>query len=342
VLDALGAARSAPVVVPLSAPAASALSVPPVARTPAPTKAPKRRGGGGLLSTLVLLLGLTAVAAVLTPKSLLELATRRVPAVQKLIDLRTKYGIPDWIGAKLKGSLLVTAKGPNNAPVKGVRVFLDGALRCEEVPCRVEDLKNGSHVVRVSAEGHEATADRAIIVDGETAFDVSLIPTKSEEPPPPPVVLAKPPATGTSEPPAAPAAPTAMIDADDPALAAGASAPSSNRAMAAAARPKQAAAAPALARRLAGEAAAPAAKEKPAAAAAAAEEPAAADDKGIMRLSSTPSSNVVVDGRPIGMTPKTVRVKAGSHTVVFASGTDRNVQSVNVKPGATISVGAKF
>lgn len=39
--------------------------------------------------------------------------------------------------------------------------------------------------------------------------------------------------------------------------------------------------------------------------------------RGMLRVSSLPSAHVVLDGRPIGMTPKLVPVSAGEHTVLF-------------------------
>lgn len=47
------------------------------------------------------------------------------------------------------------------------------------------------------------------------------------------------------------------------------------------------------------------------------EEPVVEGARGMLRVSSLPSAHVVLDGRPIGMTPKLVPVSAGEHTVLF-------------------------
>ncbi len=65
---------------------------------------------------------------------------------------------------------------------------------------------------------------------------------------------------------------------------------------------------------------------------------------GYLNFNSIPVSNVVVDGRPIGTTPKTsVRVRAGKHSVVFVhSEHGRRAQSVFVAPGARRTVAVRF
>ena len=65
---------------------------------------------------------------------------------------------------------------------------------------------------------------------------------------------------------------------------------------------------------------------------------------GYLNFNSIPVSNVVVDGRPIGTTPKTsVRVRAGKHNVVFVhSEHGRRAQSVFVAPGARRTVAVRF
>jgi serine/threonine-protein kinase len=75
------------------------------------------------------------------------------------------------------------------------------------------------------------------------------------------------------------------------------------------------------------------------------EEPAAAGGNGTLNLNSIPpGAAVLVDGRPVGRTPKTgVSVSAGSHSVVFKHpelGTKS--ASVTVKAGETKGVGVKF
>ncbi|MBM4363300.1 MAG: hypothetical protein FJ104_11510, partial [Deltaproteobacteria bacterium] len=62
-----------------------------------------------------------------------------------------------------------------------------------------------------------------------------------------------------------------------------------------------------------------------------------------LNINSIPVSSVILDGRPIGPTPKVgLRVSGGAHTVVFVRGSDRKVQSVNVTAGQTKTVAVRF
>ena len=82
----------------------------------------------------------------------------------------------------------------------------------------------------------------------------------------------------------------------------------------------------------------PVAAEPPAAPAAA-----PSGDKAILKLSSTPPANVIVNGRPLGQTPKAVRVSPGPQTVVFFHPQfGRKVMSANLAPGETKSLSAKL
>jgi hypothetical protein len=58
------------------------------------------------------------------------------------------------------GSLVVTVAGPGNKPVDGVEIYVDGVkAACAGSPCRVSELKPGTHLVRVAAAGYPPTAD---------------------------------------------------------------------------------------------------------------------------------------------------------------------------------------
>jgi len=52
-----------------------------------------------------------------------------------------------------------------------------------------------------------------------------------------------------------------------------------------------------------------------------------------LSVNSVPPSKAIVDGRPVGSTPTTVQVPAGSHTVVFMH-KDLGRKSVTVTVGA--------
>ncbi len=69
-----------------------------------------------------------------------------------------------------------------------------------------------------------------------------------------------------------------------------------------------------------------------------------ADEQGTININSLPSSNVILNGRPLGPTPKMgVKVKAGPVTVVFVHPEHgRKVQSTVVKPGGTATVLVRF
>jgi serine/threonine-protein kinase len=70
-----------------------------------------------------------------------------------------------------RGSLVVTVAGPGNKPVDGVEIYVDGAkAACSGSPCRVSDLKPGTHLLKVSAAGYPPTADVGVRVpSGEEA-----------------------------------------------------------------------------------------------------------------------------------------------------------------------------
>jgi PEGA domain len=69
----------------------------------------------------------------------------------------------------------------------------------------------------------------------------------------------------------------------------------------------------------------------------------AASATGSLSITSSPPSNVVLDGRPLGKAPRDVDVPAGSHTVVFVHPQfGRQSITVNVVPGRTTSASADF
>lgn len=71
--------------------------------------------------------------------------------------------------------------------------------------------------------------------------------------------------------------------------------------------------------------------------------PAPSGGSATLNINAIPVSNVILDGRPLGPTPKLgVRVSAGAHTVVFVSGTNRKVVSVIAAAGQTKLVTVRF
>jgi hypothetical protein len=222
------------------------------------------------------------------------------------------------------GSLVATVAGAQGQPVKGLAVFVDGAQRCESSPCRVEELDSGSHFVKVTAPGYIPTAAQAVAVHSgqDAVMRLELSPLKSAKADqqvakddsakdkPAPADNAKPDDDGAVQASNLPAAPTqaaSRAPVYHHAVARHAAAPVHNSA--------------------------PAAKPAP---------PAAPAGKGILVLSSTPATNVVVDGHPLGSTPKAVRVDAGTHTVVFAGEAGRAVRAITVKPDDHLNVAVRF
>lgn len=72
--------------------------------------------------------------------------------------------------------------------------------------------------------------------------------------------------------------------------------------------------------------------------------PAAASGRGTLNINSIPMSNVILDGRPLGTTPKIgVSVSAGTHTVVFIHPEHgRKVSTVNVAAGSVATAAVRF
>jgi serine/threonine-protein kinase len=68
-----------------------------------------------------------------------------------------------------------------------------------------------------------------------------------------------------------------------------------------------------------------------------------ATGNGTLNLTSTPPSNVVLDGKPLGTTPHVgLSVPAGTHTVIFINGSERRRATVTVAPGMPKTVSVKF
>jgi serine/threonine-protein kinase len=72
--------------------------------------------------------------------------------------------------------------------------------------------------------------------------------------------------------------------------------------------------------------------------------PAAAGGKGTLNINSIPVSNVILDGKPLGQTPKVgVAVAPGAHTVIFVHPEHgRKAKSVNVEAGKTAAAIVRF
>lgn len=210
------------------------------------------------------------------------------------------------LAAGSQPTLSVNVSAQGGRSLDELTVFVDGQKRCSSSPCEVSGLDQGSHFVKVTAPGYQPSADRTIELEGQTELSVELLPR------------AKPVSKAPAKQPAAEEADDALTLDDLPTLEEEeAGAPSS-----------------APARRRASRAPttkAPAAEKQP-----------AKSDKAMLSISSNPPANVVVDGRPIGQSPKLVRLSPGTHTVVFVGSEGRRVQTVQVGAGQTKNVAVSF
>jgi serine/threonine-protein kinase len=69
----------------------------------------------------------------------------------------------------------------------------------------------------------------------------------------------------------------------------------------------------------------------------------AVSGSGNLNMNSIPVSNILVDGRPVGTTPKMAyKVSAGSHTVTFLKDGERKAVPVSVGNGQTKTVAVRF
>lgn len=73
------------------------------------------------------------------------------------------------------------------------------------------------------------------------------------------------------------------------------------------------------------------------------EEAVVSGPRGMLRLSSLPAAHVVLDGRPVGMTPKLLPVSAGEHTVLFVHpDLGRRTLRVSVEEADKVEAFARF
>jgi serine/threonine-protein kinase len=71
--------------------------------------------------------------------------------------------------------------------------------------------------------------------------------------------------------------------------------------------------------------------------------PPAASGKGTLNITSSPSAMVILDGRPIGKTPKNgIKVSPGAHSIVFVSDKGRKRATTKVAAGDTKTVSVRF
>jgi hypothetical protein len=189
------------------------------------------------------------------------------------------------------GEVLVTVGGPQDVAVTGAEVFVDGKRACAPAPCRVT-VPIGSRLIGVGAPSYRRPAEKALAVQrgSEEALHFTLLPeeraaVETPAPPPAPVV---------DSPKVEPLAPAEVVSVSDLRVRPEAVKPSLGAQPAAASVPTRA-----LAIDL----------DRPS------ENVAIVSGK--LSITSNPPCNVVLDGRPLGMTPHEVTVAAGAHSVLF-------------------------
>jgi hypothetical protein len=216
------------------------------------------------------------------------------------------------LGSAATGTVAITASGPGGAKVDGLRVLVDGAVKCDSAPCQLTGLSAGTHFVSAEAPGFTTTAARAVSVErgAEAALHIDLSPAAA---------------------PAAAAAPKAEAKAtalDDLKQEAAAKAPTETRAAerATKATEKQ------DARKADAKSDAKKAVTEP------------ATGSGTLNINSIPVASVVLDGRPVGSTPLVgLKVSPGSHSVIFIHPEKgRKASGTTVKAGATSTVAVRF
>jgi len=73
------------------------------------------------------------------------------------------------------------------------------------------------------------------------------------------------------------------------------------------------------------------------------ENPYSPSSAGVLAASSSPSASVIVDGRPVGKSPRVLDLTPGTHTIAFVHPTEgRKSMTVNIKPGQTTNVAVEF
>ncbi|MDI3290304.1 serine/threonine-protein kinase [Polyangium sp. 15x6] len=192
-----------------------------------------------------------------------------------------------------------------------VAIYVDGQERCGTTPCVVGDLAPGDRIVKVVAPGKGEKIVSASVERGEES--PVLIPLEGVEPqranPPDtePPRLVEAPSTPPAESPSVPEV-VGTIPAQTPGDAARAPGPS------------------------------------PTTPAVGTTTTQAAQNNGTLNINSIPVSKVVLDGRPLGSTPKVgLSVPAGTHTVTFIHPEKgKQTVTVTVKAGESKTAAVKF
>ena len=222
------------------------------------------------------------------------------------------------------GTLTVSVVEPGGAVVSTAWVEVDSVIRCQSLPCRIDGVEPGPHVVHAQATGHGQAPSQTVKVEPGAEARLSFTLARG------PRVAAKSPAPVASpkeseaDPTSAPAPQSQTTKAES--AQAGLAATEPNKA----AQPSQADLSRAK-KQSPGKKRSPP-KDRPESIAKAdqgKEEAPKLTGKGSLTISSNPSGMVFVDGRRLGMAPRQVTLRAGPHTVMVQH-PDFETQSVSV------------
>jgi len=251
--------------------------------------------------------------------------------VTALVALAVLALAPRIVGGP--GTLIVSVAGPGSSEVTGIEVLVDGAKRCVSSPCRIDSITAGTHLVKVHGNGYAETAVLAVTVEPrtESVLRVELLPSangssgvfaaRAAQPPKQAesALLAEQAHDGRKTTTSA----DELFTTREPAVL---ERKTGNRVSSSPIGQHV--------RSVPGPLRTAAAESKPTVDEAAA--------LGTLRIVSVPVVSVLVDARPVGFTPKVVRVAPGSHRVVFIGADARRVETVEVAAGESQVVSARF
>jgi len=244
-----------------------------------------------------------------------------------------------------RGDLTVVVAGPDNTHIDAVQIFVDHRKECDVAPCVVHHLNSGStHIVKVLAPGFVTPAAQPVRI--KASHDVVLNVTLTPLPTSAVHVATAETASPTS---AAISLSGTIVPAEnlEPAFAMGSmqSGPRGTKTVSSSSKHSSGngptsdhskndpnsvslqSPAPNAARTVSGAA-----------------ESQQASGQGTLNVNSIPVSNAILDGRPLGSTPKMgLSVAAGAHTVVFVHPEHgRKVVAVTVEAGQTAIAATRF